>query len=158
MGNVIFGISFFSFNCCGDFIDGLFDEAFVCSIRDKFTISRGKLVTITCVLGFLGSTIFCTRAGLAVLDLCDHFVNNYAIVLSGLVECLLVGWFIKSRVLRKHVNDLGERKLWAIWEPLVCYVVPVVLLLVLGSAFYADLRSSYGGYSALAIFVYGVGF
>ncbi len=158
VGNAIFGVCFFLVLIVAGISSMVsLTEAFICSIRDKFPVSRKKIATITCSLGFLGSILFCTNAGLAILDIIDHFINNYMLVFSGLFECVLVGWYFKTKVFAHHVKECSDRKLWPIWGWLVQYIIPVILLLILGSAIYTDLHTAYGGYSLTAIFVYGVG-
>ena len=132
-------------------------EAFCCSIIDKFNLSRGKVVTVVCLLGALGSTLFTTRAGLYILDIVDHFVNNYGLVSGGILECLLVGWALKATLARHHVNASGGIKLPKVWDILIRYITPAILLVVIGFAFYGDFSSRYSGYSSKALLLFGVG-
>ena len=101
--------------------------------------------------------IFTTNAGLYILDIVDHFINNYALVFGGLLECLVVGYILKAYVARKHVNSLGERKLSKIWDISIKYVTPVILVIILIQALKADISTPYEGYPVAAILFYGVG-
>lgn len=61
----------------------LLTEAFACSIFDKFKMSRKTAISLICGIGLVGSVVFCTNAGLYILDIVDHFYNNYALIIGG---------------------------------------------------------------------------
>lgn len=132
-------------------------EAFTCSVRDKFNISRKKAVSIICVLGLIGSIPFTTQAGVLLLDIIDHFINNYALIIGGVLECILIGWVLKSQVMRRHVNQSGGLRLWPLWDLAVRFVTPGVLLLVVGSALLSDFTEAYEGYPVKALLFFGGG-
>ena len=133
-------------------------EALACSIKDKFNVNRGKLVTAICICGFLGSVIFTTNIGLFVLDIVDHFINNYGLLVGGLLECILVGWMLKTKAMRQHVNNSGGIvRLSAIWDWLIKIVTPGILLLIIIMAITGDLSNAYGGYPKIMLFGFGLG-
>ncbi|MBN1863347.1 MAG: sodium-dependent transporter [Victivallales bacterium] len=133
-------------------------EAFTCSITDKFGFKRGKVVSIICVAGFLGSIIFTTNIGLFVLDIVDHFINSYGLLAGGLLECVLVGWFIKTKLIRKHMNDAGGIVIMpAAWDWCVKIVTPAILLLMIVMAVVEDISKPYEGYPRWMILTFGVG-
>ncbi|MCK4564537.1 MAG: sodium-dependent transporter, partial [Verrucomicrobia bacterium] len=105
----------------------------------------------------LGSVIFTTRAGLWILDIVDHFVNNYGLVTGGIIECLLVGWVLKAAVARRHVDGAGGVKLPKLWEVLIKFVTPSILIIVIGFALYSEFSGNYGDYSTKALLCLGVG-
>jgi NSS family neurotransmitter:Na+ symporter len=114
-------------------------------------------VTVVCLIGALGSVVFTTRAGLYILDIVDHFVNNYGLLTGGIAECLFVGWVLKAAVARDHVNRVGTVRLPGFWDFLIKYGTPVLLLLVVGFALVNECSSCYGGYPASALLLVGVG-
>ena len=132
-------------------------EAFVCSLTDKFKLSRTTVVSVICIIGFTISSIFTTNAGLYILDIVDHFVTNYALVLGGLLECLFVGWVVKAQVVRDHVNSVGTRRLLVIWDICIKYVTPIILLTILINTINADYLKPYEGYAQNALWLYGGG-
>lgn len=157
-GNQIFGALFFLVLIVAGISSGIsLTEVFACSICDKFQISRKKAVSVICLIGFLGSIVFCTQAGLYLLDIVDHFVNNYALMFGGIAECVLVGWVLKSGVMRQHINECSGRKLWPLWDLAIRVVTPLVLLLVLGGALYVEFTGAYEGYSVKALLFIGGG-
>ena len=82
-------------------------EGFGSGLMDKFGLSRGKVVTLLCVVGFLGGLIYCTGAGLFWLDIVDHFVMNYGAVPLAVVECIVFGWLIKGAVKKRQAKGAG---------------------------------------------------
>ncbi|MDH3345561.1 MAG: sodium-dependent transporter [Kiritimatiellaceae bacterium] len=132
-------------------------EAFSCSICDKFSITRQKATTIICSIGFIGSIVFTTKAGLLILDIVDHFINNYALILGGIVECVLIGWLLKSQVMRRHVNKTGGARLLPIWDACIRVITPVILLIIIVGAVLADFSGGYGGYTPKALILFGGG-
>jgi len=132
-------------------------EAFSCSICDKFNTSRRKATTIICSIGLLGSVVFTTRAGLWILDIVDHFINNYALIIGGILECVLVGWLLKSQVMRRHVNKSGGLRLWPLWDIAVRVVTPVMLLVILVGALLNEFATPYEDYPVKALLLIGGG-
>ncbi len=130
-------------------------EAFVSAVVDKFGIRRGPLTTGVCVAGFLGSIVFATRAGLLWLDIVDHFLTHYGLVLVGVLECVVIGWFFDLPMLRRHVNRISSIRLGGIWDLLIKGFVPLVLLVILAGDLYQDIAQPYGGYSWTALILIG---
>ncbi|MEA2012043.1 MAG: sodium-dependent transporter [Verrucomicrobiota bacterium] len=156
--NKIFGALFFFTLVIAGFSSGIsLIEAFTCSICDKFSFNRKKVVSIICICGFLFSLIFTTGAGLLILDIIDHFVCNYALVLGGTLECIFVGWVIGASLIRKYVNGFDERKLIGFWEICIKFITPLLLIVMLVKAAIADFTKPYEGYPIAALLLYGVG-
>ena len=155
--NVLFGVIFFLMLVIAGLTSGIsLIEAFTCAITDKFDWPRGKVVTVVCVLGFLGSLIFTTRAGLYILDIADHFITNYGLVIGGLLECLIIGWVLKASVLRKHISRLGT-VIPPLWDILIKFITPVILIYLLYLSLAGDLAENYEGYPTGQLLLYGVG-
>ncbi len=160
VGSKIFGAAFF----LTLFIAGLSSavslvEAFVCAITDKFACKRSTTISVFCICGFVTSSIFTTRAGLSILDIVDHFINQYGLVTGGLLECIFVGWVLKAHVARNHVNSLGATRLSKLWDICIKYITPVILTIILIQAIRGDINNPYGdgAYPARALFIYGGG-
>ncbi len=130
-------------------------EAFTSAMVDKFGIRRKRLITIVSILGFCGSVIFTTQAGLLWLDIVDHFLTHYGLVVVGIFECILVGWFFRIKVLRQHVNSISTIKLGLWWDILIKYFVPLVLGIILVGDLYGELRKPYGGYTWASLILIG---
>ncbi len=157
-GKTIFGLLFFLVLIMAGLSSAIsLVEAFCCSLIDKFDFNRKTTVSVVCALGCLGSVIFTTPPGLWILDIVDHFVNNYGLVTGGICECLLVGWILKAVVARDHVNQAGGIRLKKGWDILVKFITPAILLVVIGFALYSEFSGNYGDYSTKALLLLGVG-
>lgn len=132
-------------------------ETLTCSISDKFKVNRSRITTLFCIIGLLGSIIFTTQAGIMILDIVDHFIGNYALIIGGIAECLLVGWILTSIKMRKHIDEVSNQKLWPIWDIAVRYVTPVILMVILGVGLYNEFQAPYQGYESAALIIIGVG-
>jgi NSS family neurotransmitter:Na+ symporter len=155
--NVLFGMMFFSILVIAGLTSGVsLIEAFTCSITDKFDWSRKRVVTVICVAGFFGSLIFTTQGGLYVLDIADHFITNYGLIVGGLCECLLVGWVLKTTVLHRHFAESGS-KIPFIWDICVKFITPLILIILIYFAVHVDRTENYGGYSSGQLLFFGGG-
>jgi len=130
-------------------------EAFTSAMVDKFGLRRKPLITGVSIVGFLGSIIFTTQAGLLWLDIVDHFLTHYGLVVVGILECILIGWCFKLKVLRNHINRISSIQLGVWWDILIKYFVPLVLGIILFGDLYNELRKPYGGYSWASLILIG---
>jgi neurotransmitter:Na+ symporter, NSS family len=142
-------------------IDSLFSivEAMATLIFDTFDHMNKKLVVFyVCLACLLGGLIFTTAAGIFYLDITDHYVTIYMLVLTGFLQAITVGWFYDIKGLRKYINEVSRFKIGVFWEILIKYLIPIALLTIIGKTFYSDLTKLYGGYPlwAQAFFGWGV--
>jgi NSS family neurotransmitter:Na+ symporter len=131
-------------------------ESFTSAVVDKFGIGRKTFVTILCILGFIGSIIFTTNAGLFWLDIADHFFTHYGLLIVAIAECLLVGWLFHIKIIRQHINKISSIKVGAGWEFFIKIFTPAVLLGLLSMDFYNELSKPYGSYSWTAVVLIGI--
>ena len=130
-------------------------EAFAAAVIDKFHYPRKVVVTVLSIAGFLGGIIFATGGGLPWLDIVDHALSHYGLFLACLLQCLVVGWLAKGLHLREHVNEHSSFPLGRGFEVLVRFVIPAVILVLLGNDLTKDMREPYSGYPWLAIILIG---
>ena len=130
-------------------------EAVTAPIIDKTGWNRKKVVTWICVLGFVVSIAFATNAGLYLLDIIDNFINNYGIVVVGLLEAFVIGWIIKPAAIRNHTNSVSYFKIGKWWDITIKYITPVILAFMLISSLINEIKNPYEGYSISALLVYG---
>jgi NSS family neurotransmitter:Na+ symporter len=153
----IFGVIFFlCLSVAGLSSSISITEAFTSAMVDKFSVRRRPLITIISVLGVLGSVVFTTNAGLFWIDIADHFLTHYGLIVVGVAECILVGWFFPIKVLREHVNAISSIHLGPWWDVVIRYFVPLALGTILVWDLYSELRSPYGGYSWTALLLIGL--
>lgn len=130
-------------------------EAVAAPFRDKFGWKREKVVTGICIIGFVVSTLYATGAGLYLLDIIDNFINNYGIVVVGLLEVVLIGWIIKPKAIREHTNEVSYFKIGSWWDIVIKFLTPAILIFMLVQSFLGEVKSPYGGYPLSALFLYG---
>lgn len=153
---VFFGTLFFLALCVAGLSSMIsLSEVVVSALIDKTKVSRKIAATIFCALGFLVSVAFTTGSGLLLLDIVDHFINNFGILIGGFIEIIFVAWFCKLDDLRIHVNMTSEIKVGALWINSLRFMVPAMLGFMLISNFINDLSKNYGGYSTEATIAFG---
>lgn len=126
-------------------------ESITSSLMDKFRISRAKAVNSVFLLGLLGSLVYTTNAGLYWLDIIDHFINYYGLVLVALLEVIAVAWFFKLSSLREHINAVSEIKIGRWWDWSLKYVTVFILAVLLIKDIWGNLQKPYEGYSIDAL-------
>jgi len=131
-------------------------EAFTSAVVDKFGWKRRTVVTAVCVIGFLGSVTFTTQSGLFWLDIADHFLTHYGLVVVGIFECIIVAWLFKLDILQRHINKISSIKLGLWWTVLIKFFVPFALGLILVGDLISEVSKPYGDYSWSAILAIGV--
>lgn len=146
-GNIFGAIFFFCLSVAGISSAISIMEAFVSAVVDKFDLPRKFLVTLVSVLGFLGSIIFTTQAGINWLDIVDHFITHYGLVLVGIFECIIVGWMFNIPVLRAHINRISSFKLGGWWDVLIKFFIPLMLGVILIGDLVSEIKKPYGDYS-----------
>lgn len=130
-------------------------EACCSGLMDKFCWGRKPTTTLFCVIGFMFSLVFMTQAGLLVLDIVDHFINNFGIVFAGLVEVILLSWFFKLDIIREHANSLSDFRIGSWWNFCLKVITPIVLGYMAIANLVGDIRSAYGGYAGSALLIFG---
>jgi len=136
-------------------------EAFVAAAVDKFEWKRVWIVTAVCGFGFMGSIIFATGSGLFWLDIVDHFLNCYGLVVVGLLECLLIGWYYKIDRLHVHLSAAKQGtypKVWDMWwEWSIKFAAPAALTVIVTWSIYDEFSQPYEGYPTKALVLIGFG-
>ncbi|MBD3232457.1 MAG: sodium-dependent transporter [candidate division Zixibacteria bacterium] len=122
-------------------------EAVVCGLRDKFGIGRLPATTLICLVGFAFGLLFATRAGLYWLDIIDHWTNSYGLTMVGLAECIIIGWFYKSKTLRDFANSVSEVRLGGWWDICIKYITPGVLIITVAYSLIQEFAAPYEGYT-----------
>ena len=139
-------------------IDSAFSmvEPMVSGLHGKFRISKAKATGIMCIIGFFISLVFASGSGLHWLDIVDHFIANFGLVMIGLVECLILGWMYKLSKLRDHANKTSEVRIGRWWDYLIKYIIPFVLFLLLSMAIINNITNPYLGHPWWVIVIGGV--
>ncbi|MBI2522843.1 sodium-dependent transporter [Candidatus Woesearchaeota archaeon] len=128
-------------------------EAINTVVVEKTKIRREYIALVVCILGFLAGLIFATNSGLYFLDIVDHFMNSYALITVGILECIAVGWVFGAERLRAYVNKVSEIKIGVWWDYAIKYIIPLALSIIVALQLKAELVENYGGYPDWAIVV-----
>jgi NSS family neurotransmitter:Na+ symporter len=112
-------------------IDSLFSiiEGVSTAISDKFNLNKKKTTLILVIIEGVCSLIYVTGAGLAILDIVDYFINSYTLLITGILEMIVAGWFFKTtkilEELNRNTNGFKMPKWWFL--PSIKVISPVVL-------------------------------
>ena len=101
------------------------------SIQNKFGCSRNKTMTILCVFGAAVSMIYATAMGSYILGIADTFVNQIAILIGVIFECIIFAWIFKAENIIPKLNAKSKSiKLGKWWLVVVKYVLPIFIAIV----------------------------
>ncbi len=156
--NALFGIIFFvTLLTLG--IDSAFalQEAFTTGFHDKWQVPPEKLARTFVLVAFPISLIFVTRGGFFWFDIVDKWICDFGLVISGLMQCLIVGYLYRVQEFRAYLNELSEVRLgqWWIWA--LRYVTPAVLSVILFFNLKQEITVGYGDYPRWATLIGGWG-
>ena len=140
-------------------IDSAFSivEAVMTAVVDKFGWNKEKTAIIICILGFLTSLIFSTRAGVYWLDIVDHFVNDFNLIVIGFFECLAFGWIFGADQIRDYLNSNTSFKYGKWWNICIKFICPAVFLFISVTYLITNIKNPYDGYSLSNLLVGGWG-
>jgi len=130
-------------------------EACIAAFMDKFGWSRVKTTNTLCLVGFLVSLVFCLGGGLYILDIVDHFINNFGILGAAFLEIFLISWFCRLELVQAHVNKSSDFAVGLWWRFALRYLTVGMLGALLLSNFYGDISANYSGYDLGPILGYG---
>jgi NSS family neurotransmitter:Na+ symporter len=156
-GGQVFGaLFFFSLVMAGLSSSVSIIEAFASAMIDKFGLRRGPFVTILCLAGFSGSLVFTLNSGLLWLDIVDHMLTHYGLVVVGMGQCVLAAWAGDIKEFREHLNAISSIRLPRLWDYTVKFFIPSVLGLIMVTDMVSEIRKPYGGYPVTSILLIGV--
>ncbi len=134
-------------------------EVVISAVRDKFELTR-RAATLWVIVpsSVLSLVFFSTASGVYVLDIVDHFINRYGILVVAVVSMVAVGWVARALgALADHMNLTGSVPLGQWWKVLIAAITPAVLIVVLVRELGADLGTPYEGYPGWMLAVFGWG-
>ena len=123
-------------------------EVVISAVRDKFEMSRvGASMAVGVPAALISIVLLGTTTGVYVLDIIDHFINRFGILLVAVVSMLALSWaFRKTGLLREHLNRDGSVKIGRWWELLIGVFAPAALTFILANELVDNLRTPYEGY------------
>lgn len=140
-------------------IDSAFSllETVGAAVSDKFNLHRTKSTTIVAVISLVLGIPFATKAGILWLDIVDHFVLTYLVCLMGIIECIIVGYFLGVKRFSSEVNKYAEIKLGPKFGIMICIITPAVLLVSFVRSLIEEFRTPYEGYPVSPLIIIGAG-
>jgi len=156
--NSLFGLFFFiALLTLG--IDSAFalQEAFTTGFYDKWHISPQKLAGIFVLFAFPVSLLFVTRGGFYWFDIVDKWICDFGLVISGLIQCIAVGFLYPIHEFRDYLNAQSEIRVgkWWIWT--LRYITPGILVVILVGNLSEEISKGYAGYPRWATLIGGWG-
>jgi len=151
-GNVVGVLFFLCLLLLG--IDSAFSlvEAVLAGLTDSFRrLNRKIAARVVCALGFLLGLPFATKGGFVWLDIVDNWMNNYGLVIVGLLQCLAVSYFFRLEDLVEYINERSEIHLHWWFNLFIKVVTPAVLIYLLALQMSKDIGGVYGGYDAVLV-------
>jgi len=101
------------------------------------------VAAIFCTIAFLGGFLYFFDSGLVFLDIVDRYINNWGMVLIGMLECFAVGWVYQIDLQYKAVG----RKATLIYDIgfFLTLVITTIIALATGPKNALDLEPALSG-------------
>ncbi len=134
-------------------------EVVISAVRDKFELTRlGATLAVGVPTTVLSLIMFSTTSGIYVLDIVDHFINRFGILLVAVVSMLVLAWALRALPsLAAHLNRDGSVPLGTWWVVMLAGITPAVLTFILIQEFLDVVRAPYGEYPTWMLTVFGWG-
>jgi len=101
------------------------------SIQNKFGWSRSKTMTVLIIVGAAVSMVYATSFGGDLLGFVDTFINQIALLLGVVLECIIFAWIFKAEKLVDFMNARSKTlKLGGWWLVIVKYVLPIFIAII----------------------------
>lgn len=140
-------------------IDSAFSifEGVATAIKNRLPAGSEEKITLwTLAVIFIAGLPFVTQAGLYYLDILDHFVVSYGIVIIGILEALVLGWTAPGRAVKEYINQRSAWKLGWLWDAAIKFIIPIFLTILLVINLVGEFTTPYEGYPVWALFWIGV--
>ena len=127
------------------------------TIMDRFGLNRKKSATIFCIIGFFVGLVFSGKSGIFALDIVDYFMNNFGIILCGIIEIIFICWVFKLGTFKEYINRKSDFTVGKLWSFFLIILVPIFLSYMAIGNLISNLSKNYEGYSTLAVIIFGWG-
>lgn len=156
--NAVIGVLFFGMLLMLA-IDSAFSllETLSVPIRDRLpNISTEKITAVLALVGVFFGLLYSTKAGLYYLDITDHFVVSYGLVILGILEAVIVGWLWKSNELLDFIKKHSTMHLDKLFTFSIKFFIPVFLTILLVLNIMKEFEANYEGYPSSALVYVGL--
>uniref|UniRef100_A0A4W3HS47 Transporter n=1 Tax=Callorhinchus milii TaxID=7868 RepID=A0A4W3HS47_CALMI len=125
-------------------------ETITTSLQDEFPVLRSKrhyLSIVSCACLFLLGILCVTQAGIYWVNLIDHFVAGWSILIIAIMELIGMIWIYGGNRFIKDIEMMiGEKKwyFWIWWKACWFFISPCLLILVFIWSLVAFVPPKYG--------------
>lgn len=124
-------------------------------LKKKHEKEFRTFVSLTGITFLLGIPI-CFGSGMYYLDIMDHFITGYMLVIVGMLECTVVAYVVGPEKIRQWINDTNTGLRIGKWFNIFLYILPLILLMLLIITLANEVTSLYGGYPKEMIYLLGI--
>ncbi len=145
---VIFFLALLTFG-----IDSAFSmvESMTGGLKEKFGISRKKATFIIVVIGFLSGIFLTYGNGLYWIEIMDYSISNFALVIVGLMECILFGYVFGGKKIREYANSVSDIKIGRWFDIMLRIFAPVILISIAIASFIELATKGYKNYPSWSL-------
>ena len=130
VGYILGPIFFFSILIAGITTAISYIEPLVDSFEHAFNMSRKKAVTIISFIGFAVSIIFTTAAGNLLITLFDDFLNNFALMIGIILQCIIFAHIYGTVDLKEVLNRYTWFNVGTWWDAIIKYILPILIAIL----------------------------
>ena len=133
-------------------------ESAIAPVREKFGLPRNIAVVAVCAPAAVISLLYVTQGGLFYLDTVDRFINNFGIVIGGLLEVIFIAW-VARRVgaISSHADAMSYVRTGAWWKVSMLVITPVLLGAMTIYNIYTEFNERYADYPLSGLIALGWG-
>lgn len=125
-------------------------EAHLCHFR------RSTWLAIALIADFALGFLYFSQNGLYRLDIIDHYVSGYVLMIGGTIEALVIGWYYNARYLRLQLNQHGKSHITGLFDWLIKLILPALLILLFSKQIISEFDNNYGAYAVKYLISYGL--
>ncbi|ASU83996.1 sodium-dependent transporter [Nocardiopsis gilva YIM 90087] len=124
-------------------------QVVVSAVQDRTGMARVPTVlTVGGAVAVVSIVLFPTDQGLYILDVADHFINQYGIALAALVLVIVVAWVVRGlKPLQEHANTTSAVPVGAWWRITLGIITPLFLGWMMAQSLIGELTENYGDYA-----------
>ncbi len=123
-------------------------QVIVAAVEDRTGLRRVPAVlAVGGAVAVVSTVLFSSDSGLHFLDVSDHFINQYGIVLAGLVLVITVSWGLRRLpALQQNADATSSVPLRAWWRICLGIITPLVLTWMMIDSLTDEFDENYAGY------------
>ena len=153
--SIIFYISLFLLAYTS--IVSLFESILASILDSKFKVNRAYTLLILIVLISSISITYSFDNGLYLLDIVDHFVSGYGILIVSILECIMIGWIYGAEKLRYQLKKQSRLSLSFLFNISIRIIIPLTLLVLIFEKLKTDISFPYENYPIEFLMIFGCG-